>query len=117
VAPLLERAVHDPAYDVRDAALPGLAVAWSHRMTGAELGRMLATSDTDSMRRFVALEALVAVAQGHGAPAEKAAARAELDRIAETGPALARLAARIGQSFLAAQPGEMHAFVERLFGG
>jgi HEAT repeat protein len=117
VAPLLERAVHDPAYDVRDAALPGLAVAWSHRMTGSELGRMLATSDTDGMRRFVALEALVAVAQGRGAPAEKAAARAELDRIAESGPALARLAARIGQSFVSAPPGEMHAFVERLFGG
>jgi len=117
VAPLLERAVHDPAYDVRDAALPGLAVAWSHRMTAHELGRMLATSDTDSTRRLVALEALVAIGQGRGTPGERASARAELDRIADAGPALARLAARIGKSFLDAPPGEMHAFIERLFGG
>ena len=78
---------------------------------------MLATSDSDSTRRFVALEALVASAKRPGAkPAEREAARRELDRVAESGPALARLAARIGRSFLDAPPGEMHNFIERLFG-
>jgi len=103
---------------VRDAALPGLALAWSRRLAPRELGRMLATSDTDATRRFVALEALVTVAQGKGAPgADAAVARQELDRIAEAGPALARLAARIGQSFLSQPVAEMHLFIERLFGG
>ena len=113
----LERAVRDPAYDVRDAALPGLALAWSRRLGARELGRMLTTADTDSTRRFVALEALVTVAQGKAAPGERAAAREELDRIAESGPALARLAARIGKSFLDRSVVEMHLFIERLFGG
>ena len=118
VSPALERAARDPAYDVRDAALPGLALAWSRRLAPRELGRMLATSDTDATRRFVALEALVTVAQGKGAPgADAAVARQELDRIAEAGPALARLAARIGQSFLSQPVAEMHLFIERLFGG
>ena len=105
-------------YDVRSAALPGLALAWSQSLDARELGRTLVGSDTDSIRRFVALEALVARAQRQSAPAaDRAAARAELDRIADSGPALARLAARIGKSFIDAPPAEMHAFIERLFGG
>jgi len=40
-----------------------------------------------------------------------------VDRIADSGPALARLAARIGKSFIDRPPAEMHAFIERLFGG
>ena len=118
VTPYLERAVRDPSYDVRSAALPGLALAWSQSMNARELGRVLVGSDTDSIRRFVSLEALVARAQKQTATAaDRAAARAELDRIAEGGPALARLAARIGKSFIDAPPAEMHTFVERLFGG
>jgi HEAT repeat protein len=118
VAPYLERAVRDVSYDVRSAALPGLALAWSQRQDARELGRVLVGSDTDSIRRFVALEALVARAQRQSAtPADRAAARAELDRIGDSGPALARLAARIGTSFIEAPPAEMHAFIERLFGG
>jgi hypothetical protein len=118
VAPYLERAVRDVSYDVRSAALPGLALAWSQRQDARELGQALVGADTDSIRRFVALEALVARAQRQGAPpAERVAARVELERIAESGPALARLAARIGRSFIDAPPAEMHAFIERLFGG
>jgi hypothetical protein len=81
---------------------------------------MISTSDTDATRRFVALEALVTVAQGHGAAgptADAAIAVQELDRVAQTGPALARLAARIGESFLDRPVAEMHLFIERLFGG
>jgi len=118
VAPYLERAVRDVSYDVRNAALPGLALAWSQRQDARELAHVLVSSDTDSVRRFVALEALVARAQRPNIPAnERASARAELDKIAESGPALARLAARIGKSFIDAPPAEMHAFIERLFGG
>jgi hypothetical protein len=118
VATSLERAVRDVSYDVRNAALPGLALAWSQQKDAHELGHALVGSDTDSVRRIVALEALVARAQRPTTPAsDRAAARAELDRIAESGPALARLAARIGKSFIDAPPADMHAFIERLFGG
>ena len=41
VAPYLERAVRDVSYDVRSAALPGLALAWSQRQDARELGRVL----------------------------------------------------------------------------
>jgi len=116
VSPYLERAAHDPAYDVRNAALPGLARAWSRRYDARALGHMLATSDTDSTRRFVALEALVSVARDPHA-ADREAAREELNRIAEGGPALGRLAARIGRAFIDQPPAAMHAFIERLFGG
>ncbi|HEY6478060.1 MAG TPA: HEAT repeat domain-containing protein, partial [Polyangia bacterium] len=118
VAPVLERAVRDPAYDVRSAAQPALAAVWSQQMDARTLGHALTTSDADSVRRFVALEALVDLAQRAAAPAgERAAARRELDLAAESGPALARLAAQIGRSFVDAPPAELHAFLERLFGG
>ncbi|HSY40319.1 MAG TPA: HEAT repeat domain-containing protein, partial [Polyangia bacterium] len=118
VAAVLERAVRDPSYDVRSAALPALAAVWSQQLDARALGRTLVTSDADSTRRFVALEALVALAQRPSAPApDRAAARHELDRVAESGPALARLAAQIGRSFIDAPPAELHVFIERLFGG
>ncbi|HXJ23347.1 MAG TPA: HEAT repeat domain-containing protein [Polyangia bacterium] len=115
---LLEKAVRDPAYDVRSAALPALAIVWSHQQDARSLGRVLVGSDADSTRRFVALEALVALGQRASATAaERSTARAELNRIADDGPALARLAAQIGRSF-ADRPGtDLHAFIERLFGG
>jgi HEAT repeat protein len=122
--PYLARAVRDPSYDVRNAAIPGLALAWSRRQRAAELGRVLVESEADSTRRFVALEALVLVAQDHGKVAvkapgddDRAAARAALQHAADAGPPLARLAAQIGKAFLEAKPAEMHAFIERLLGG
>jgi HEAT repeats len=118
VAPVLERAVRDPAYDVRSAALPALAAVWSQQMDARALGHALVTADADSVRRFVALEALVDLAQRSAAPAaERAAARRELEHVADAGPALARLAAQIGRSFVDAPPAELHTFLERLFGG
>jgi HEAT repeat protein len=120
--PWLERAVRDPSYDVRNAAVPGLALAWSRRQTAAELGEALIAAEADSTRRFVALEALVIKAQDGGksanvAPAERAAARAALQQAADGGPPLARLAAQIGRAFLEAHPPDMHVFIERLLGG
>ena len=120
--PYLERAVRDPSYDVRNAAIPGLALAWSRRQSAEELGHALIESEADSTRRFVALEALVIKAQGgggskSGAPAERTAARDTLQKTAEDGPPLARLAAQIGRAFLEAQPPDLHVFIERLLGG
>jgi HEAT repeat protein len=116
----LERAVRDPSNDVRNAAIPGLARAWSRTQSAAALGQALVDAEADSARRFVALEALVIKAQGAetgGAKAETAHARQVLDRTAESGPPLARLAAQIGRSFLEAPPAELHIFIERLLGG
>ena len=110
--------MRDPAYDVRSAALPALAVVWSRQLDARTLARTLLTADDDSTRRFVALEALVALGQRSSAtPAERTAARAELGRIADGGPALARLAAQIGRSFVDAPIADVNAFIERLFGG
>jgi HEAT repeat protein len=118
VGPLLEKAVRDPAYDVRSAALPALAVVWSRQMDARTLAQALMGADADSTRRFVALEALVALGQRPSATAaERAAARSELARVADTGPALARLAAQIGRSFADAPAADLNAFIERLFGG
>jgi HEAT repeat protein len=123
--PHLERAVRDPSYDVRNAAIPGLALAWSRRQSSEELGRALVESEADSARRLVALEALVIKARGESktdaktatSPAEREAAKLALQRAAESGPPLARLAAQIGRAFLESQPPDMHRFIERLFGG
>jgi HEAT repeat protein len=126
--PYLERAVRDPSYDVRNAAMPGLALAWSRRQPAPDLGRALTESEADSTRRFVALEALVLKAQGsHGgtpakgaatiSSAERDAARQTLQLTGDHGPPLARLAAQIGRAFLEAQPPDLHAFIERLLGG
>jgi HEAT repeat protein len=110
----LERAARDPSYDVRSAAIPGLARAWSLKQTPEALGATLAGAEADSMRRFVALEAL---ALKSGNKAESARARRVLDDLA-AGPApLARLAAQIGRSFWDTPLPEMHRFIERLLGG
>jgi hypothetical protein len=93
--------------------------------SAAELGRLLAGAESDSVRRFVAVEALVMKAtppiSPYGAAVspdpERAAARQTLDQIAQSGPPLARLAAQIGRSFLQAAPADLHPFIERLLGG
>jgi hypothetical protein len=40
-----------------------------------------------------------------------------LQRAADGGPPLARLAAQIGRAFLEARPQDLHVFIERLLGG
>jgi HEAT repeat protein len=115
--PYLERAARDPSYDVRNAAIPGLARAFSRKQSAEELGRTLAGAEVDSTRRFVALEALVMKAHAGSDASEHARARRVLDQAADSAPPLARLAARIGKSFLDAPPAEMHRFIERLLGG
>ena len=106
--------MRDPSYDVRSAAIPGLARAWAGKNTAAELGDTLAQSEADSAHRFVALEALVVKAQAGGVDGR--AASQALDRVAEAGPPLGRLAAQVGRSFISAPLGDLHAFLERLLG-
>lgn len=112
--PLLERTLADPAHDVRAAAMHGLGAVWARRRSPAEVGTVLETSETESERRLVALEALV---QQAASTDKRGPALETLARIAANGPPLARLAAQIGRAFLGAKPGEMQAFLDRLLGG
>ena len=117
-APLLEQAVADPAHDVRNAAVHGLATAWARLKPPAELARILQSSELDSARRMVAVQALVLQAAPTWAQKEVAKeARTRLEEVARSGPALARLAAQVGRAFLGAKPEDMVAFFERLYGG
>jgi HEAT repeat protein len=111
--PLLEGALRDPAYDVRLAAIRGLGALWARQKTADELGRALERADADSGQRFVALEALVNQARSG---AKQKEAQAALERIAASGPPLARLAAQVGRAFLHADPEAMHQFLEKLLG-
>ncbi|MEP6654113.1 MAG: HEAT repeat domain-containing protein [Myxococcales bacterium] len=116
--PVLERALHDPSYDVASAAVPGLAAAWSLRMTPDGLAATLSGAEADSARRFVALEALVLQAQRGATPnPTSTAAVAALKQVADSGPPLARLAAQLGRAFLGTPSADIHTFVERLLGG
>jgi HEAT repeat protein len=111
---ILEKTLGDPAHDVRMAAIRGLGGVWARRHSPADNAEVLETSETDSARRLVALEALVLQVQD-GAHHEAAAK--ELARIAESGPPLARLLAQVGRAFKDGQPAAMHAFLEKLLGG
>ena len=111
---LLERALGDPAHDVRSAAIRGLGAVWARTRAPEDLARILEGAETDSARRLVALEALVRAAQGGD---KNQRADAALLRVATSGPPLGRLCAQIGRAFLDARPGEMQAFLERLLGG
>ena len=61
--------------------------AWSQQLDARELGRALVTSDADSTRRFVALEALVARAQRPGRAGRRARRRPRTSWIASPRPA------------------------------
>jgi hypothetical protein len=87
---------------------------WAARQTPEALADALAGSAQDSARRFVALEALVLQAR---TPERRPAVEQALTRVAEGGPPLGRLCAQIGRAFLSGTTEEMHAFLDRLFGG
>jgi HEAT repeat protein/type II secretory pathway predicted ATPase ExeA len=123
--PLLEKALTDPAHDVRAAAIRGLGAVWATGRPPAEMAHILESSEADSVRRLVALEALVQQAsqvsgakKSGGKPSAKAKeAKALLEKIALGGPPLARLAAQVGRVFLDGRLDDMHAFLEKLYGG
>jgi HEAT repeat protein len=114
--PLLENALTDSAYDVRYAAIYGLGALWAIERSPSEIATILTASEADSVRRMLALEALVLKAKQKQDPSSKEARRV-LESTAEDGPPLARLAAQVGCAFLAGKQEDMHAFLEKLFGG
>jgi HEAT repeat protein len=116
--PLLEQALVDPAHDVRAAAIRGLGAVWAAESTPAFVAAILEGSEADSVRRLVALEALVLQAtQEDQKGGKNKDARMRLEKISESGPPLARLAAQVGRVFLTGRREEMHAFLEKLYGG
>ena len=118
--PFLEQAISDPAHDVRAAAIRGLGTTWARQRRPAEVAEILESCETDSSRRLVAIEALVTQASqvGSGKAGEDAKkARTLLERMATSGPPLARLAAQVGRAFIGAKLEDMHAFFDRLYGG
>ena len=118
--PLLEQAIGDPAHDVRAAAIRGLGTTWARQRRPAEVAKILESCESDSARRLVAVEALVIQASqtGTGKAGEEAKqAKILLDRLATSGPPLARLAAQVGRAFIGARLEDMHAFFDRLYGG
>ncbi len=118
--PLLEQAISDPAHDVRAAAIRGLGTTWARQRSPAEVAEILEHCETDSARRLVAVEALVIQASrvDSGKPGEDAKqAQSLLERLANSGPPLARLAAQVGRAFIGAKLEDMHAFFDRLYGG
>jgi len=122
--PFLEQALADPAHDVHSAAIRGLGAVWAAERSPAAVAEVLKTSEADSVRRLVALEALVLQATSPPDPknASKSKAKAKdakalLEQIAASGPPLARLAAQVGRVFLSGRREDMHAFLEKLYGG
>jgi HEAT repeat protein len=122
--PLLESALNDPAHDVRAAAIRGLGAVWAAERSPVEVAHILESSEADSVRRLVALEALVQQAaqtvDAKKDPAKLARAKeakALLEKVANAGPPLARLAAQVGRVFLTGRLEDMHSFLEKLYGG
>jgi HEAT repeat protein len=122
--PLLESALNDPAHDVRAAAIRGLGAVWAAERSPVEVAHILESSEADSVRRLVALEALVQqAAQTVDAKKDPAKltrakeAKALLEKVANAGPPLARLAAQVGRVFLTGRLEDMHSFLEKLYGG
>jgi HEAT repeat protein len=118
--PYLEQAISDPAHDVRAAAIRGLGTTWARQRKPAEVAAILESCENDSARRLVAVEALVIQAsqtEKGKASADAKQARNLLEKLATSGPPLARLAAQIGRAFVGAKLEEMHAFFDRMYGG
>jgi hypothetical protein len=111
---------------VRSAATRGLGAVWAAERSPSEIASVLEASEADSVRRFVALEALVL--QATDVPSDKQSANGDkaskskkakelLEKVAKSGPPLARLAAQVGRVFLGSRREDMHSFLEKLYGG
>jgi hypothetical protein len=104
VGPILEKALHDPARDVRDAAVVGLGTVWAARPVG-ELGKLI-QNETDADTRYAAAVALCRQASSsHGDPAVKL-----LDDLGKHKSLAVRLAARVARAFVT-RPEQMGSFL------
>jgi len=97
--PLLDRAVRDPARDVRRIAIPALAALRAKATPLATLAKELRTHELDPRVRVLALASILSIARK--GPADSKAAQDALLPIAKSGPPAAQLAARIGLGILA----------------
>jgi len=107
-------------YEDGDDSLDTLAAERSP----SEVAAILEGSEADSVRRMVAVEALVLQATQPQAAkpdpkklAKAKEAKAFLEKVSESGPPLARLAAQVGRVFLTGRREDMHTFLEKLYGG
>jgi hypothetical protein len=90
---LLEPLYADPSRDVRAAMMRSLAAAYAASRKPAELGAMLAESETEPTRRLVVVAAFVVLAVN---PATRDAALADLEKAVAGGPPFAKLVGRLG---------------------
>ena len=97
--PLLDRAVRDPARDVRRIAIPALAALRAKATPLATLAKELRTHELDPRVRVLALASILSIARK--GPADTKAAQDALAPIAKSAPPAAQLAARIGLGILA----------------
>jgi hypothetical protein len=97
---------------------------WAAERSPGENAGALEESEADSVKRLVALEALVLQATQPpldtktNKPSPKAKeAKALLEKVSQSGPPLARLAAQVGRVFLTGRREDLQAFLEKLYGG
>jgi hypothetical protein len=98
---LLEPLLVDPSHDVRVAAVGSLAALWATTQSAGELGKRLAGAEANSLKRHVALAALVL--QALRLPDKAEAAAAELSKLAGSAPPFAQLFAQLGVGLVAAR--------------
>jgi hypothetical protein len=110
----LEKALRDPARDVRMAAVQGLGAVWARTRAPREVGAILTHSETDAIRRLVALRALVR--QAGTTVRHDAEAKRVLAALADKAPPLARLTARVGLAFIDAPVAAMDVFLDKFLG-
>lgn len=91
LVPLLD----DPSHDVRVAMLPALAAAYAATRSPEELAALLRGAERHAMRRVAATAAFLVLARADGD-----AATAALTALAEQGPPLVRVHARLGLGLL-----------------
>jgi hypothetical protein len=91
-AQLLQATIDDPSHDVRVAVLPSLASTWAKTNSVEQLAAAMRGAENDAMRRLIGMAAFVVLAR---TPAGRAAAETALAQLADTGPSLARIGARL----------------------
>ena len=97
---LLEPLLDDASHDVRVALVPALAAAYAKTNAPDKLGQLLAGSETHAMRRLVIAAAFVTLARTDSGAA---AVKPVLDRIASSGPPMARQLASLVSGMIAAK--------------
>ena len=94
---LLVPLLSDPSHDVRVAALPSLAAAYTKTNAPKQLEKMLRDSERDAMLRLVATAAFVVLSQTE---AGRPAALEALSRLADKATPLVRSAAALGKGLI-----------------